>query len=143
MLENMDTNSLQYSSYCFAHAMQNGFYTPTQPSESAKSIYATFRTDTLLTKYASQMSYQGPKGFWENESYTSIDLTQNLKDLKAKGVNIYALFGKEDGLYSEEQVMNLQKIIGKDTLRYLDNCFHSVFIDQQEEFIKSLEMWVK
>jgi proline iminopeptidase len=28
MLENMDTTSIEYSAYCFGHAMQNGFYTP-------------------------------------------------------------------------------------------------------------------
>jgi len=33
LLEKMDTSSIQYSSYSFIHAMQNGFYTPNNVSE--------------------------------------------------------------------------------------------------------------
>ncbi|MFZ4741779.1 MAG: alpha/beta fold hydrolase, partial [Bacteroidales bacterium] len=35
MLEKMDTTSIDYSSYCFAHAMQNGFYTPKNSTAEA------------------------------------------------------------------------------------------------------------
>lgn len=142
MLENMDTTSIEYSSYCFGHAMQNGFYTPAKPSEEAKSIYSKFRTDPLLTKYASQMSYEAPTGFWKNEKYTTIDLTEKLKTLQIKNVEIYGLYGKEDGLFSEQQINDLQDLIGNSQLRYLDNCSHNVFIDQQTEFIVAIKTWI-
>jgi proline iminopeptidase len=82
MLENMDSTSIEYSSYCFGHAMQNGFYTTKNPTSEAKSVYSTFRNDTLLKKYGSQMTYQTPQGFWKNEKYTTIDLTNHLDNLK-------------------------------------------------------------
>ena len=143
MLENMDTASIEYSSYCFAHAMQNGFYTPKNPTAEAKNLYSTFRTDTLLKKYASQMNYQAPQGFWKNEKYTTIDLTDNIENLKKKKIKIFGLYGKNDGLYSIRQVEGLQKQIGADNVKYFDSCSHNVFIDQQRQFIDDVKMWTK
>jgi proline iminopeptidase len=143
MLENMDTASIEYSSYCFGHAMQNGFYTPENPSAEAKNIYSKFRTDTLLTKYASQMSYEAPQGFWQNEKYTTIDLTKNLQALQKQNIKIYGLYGKDDGLYSAQQVTDLKNLIGSSNLKYFDNCSHNVFIDQQTQFIDAIKTWTK
>lgn len=141
MLENMDTASIEYSSYCFGHAMQNGFYTPKNPSAEAKNIYSKFRSDTLLTKYASQMSYEAPQGFWQNEKYTTTDLKKNLQSLQKQKINIYGLYGKDDGLYSALQVTDLQNLIGSSNLKYFDNCSHNVFIDQQTQFIDAIKTW--
>ena len=143
MLENMDTTSIEYSSYSFMHAMQNGFYTPKEMSDEAKNIYAQFGTNEELKKFCSQMGYEAPKGFWENENYTTIDLKPSLKLLLEKGFNIYGIYGKDDGLYSKEQVDELRKLLGEENLKYIDNCSHSVFIDQQTLFIEALKSWVK
>ncbi|MBS1755080.1 MAG: alpha/beta fold hydrolase [Ferruginibacter sp.] len=143
MLENMDTTSIQYSSYCFGHAMQNGFYTPKNPSVEAKNIYSKFRTDTLLIKYASKMSYEAPQGFWKNEKYTTIDLTKNLQALQKQDIKIFGLYGKDDGLYSAQQVTELQNLIGSSNLKYYDNCSHNVFIDQQTQFIDDIKTRIK
>ena len=142
MLENMDTNSIEYSSYCFAHAMQNGFYSTKNPNDLAKNNYATFKTDTLLSKYASKMDYIAPQGFWKNEKYTSLNLSENLKNLKIKKLKIYGLFGKDDGLYSREQIAKTESIIGINNTKYLENCSHNVFIDQQKIFIDTLKKWI-
>ena len=143
MIEKMDTASIEYSSYCFGHAMQNGFYTPKTPTEDAKSIYSKFRTDSLLMKYASKMSYEAPMGFWTNEKYTTINLTRNLEALHKQNIKIYGLYGKNDGLYSSQQVADLQNLIGTANLKYFDNCSHSVFIDQQNQFLDALVAWSK
>ncbi len=143
MLENMDKHSIEYSAYCFGHAMQNGFYFPKQKTEEAKSIYNSFKTDTLLKKYGSQMTYQAPQGFWANEKYTSIDLTNNIKHLLKIKLPVYGMYGKDDGLYSIEQIESLKKLIGEDKVKYFDNCSHNVFSDQQTPFIEALKIWVK
>lgn len=143
MLENMDKTSIEYSTYCFGHAMQNGFYAPKQIDPDAKAIYMQFRSDSLMKKYGSQMSYQAPQGFWSNEKYTSIDLSNNLKNIMLKGIKVYGLYGKDDGLYSAEQINGLSKIIGQTNTIYLDNCSHNVFIDQQMMFIEMIKKWIK
>jgi len=143
MLENMDNASIEYSSYCFGHAMQNGFYTPKNPTAEAKNIYSKFRTDSLLTKYASQMTYEAPQGFWKNEKYTTIDLTKNLQGLIKQKIKVLGLYGKDDGLYSTQQITDLQNLIGSSNLKYFDNCSHNVFIDQQTQFIDAVITWTK
>jgi proline iminopeptidase len=143
MLEKMDTSKLEYSSYCFAHARQNGFYSTKSPTDQAKSIYASYKTDSVIIKYGSRMNYQAAMGFWKNEKYTTIDLTSNIKKLLSQNLKIYGLYGKDDGLFSEEQVFNTQYLLGDNNLKYFDNCGHNVFIDQQTQFIETLVKWVK
>lgn len=143
LLKTMDKASLEYSSYCFAHAMQNGFYSPKKPSAEAMKLYALFGTNTLLKEHASKMTYEGPKGFWKNEQYTSIDLTEGLKEVQVQQIPILGLYGKEDGLFSKDQITNLETLIGQNNLHYFDNCAHNVFIDQQQDFITTIKNWIK
>ncbi|WP_341227620.1 alpha/beta hydrolase [uncultured Arcticibacterium sp.] len=139
MLENMDKNSLEYNSYLFSHAMQNGFYYTKEPTQEAVNIYSMFRTDTLLIKYSSQMTYEAPRGFWQNEKYTSLDLNENLKQVIKNGTAVLGLYGKDDGLFSEAQIRNIESLIGENNMAYLDNCSHNLFIDQQTKFINTLK----
>ncbi len=142
LLEKMDTKSLEYSNYCFMHAMYNGFYTTKNPNKNAIDLYKKFKSDSLLKKYSNEMNYIAPQKFWKNEKYTSISLKNNLKNLKNNNIKIYGLYGKEDGLYSEDQINELKNILGNDSVKYLDNCSHNVFIDRQKEFINLLNNWI-
>jgi len=142
MLETMDKNSLEYSSYSFGHAMQNGFYMPKAPSDEAIANYTKLKSNTSFETKDAKMTMQAPKGFWKNENYTSIDLTQNLKNVLKYKIQIFGLYGTEDGLYSEEHIMKLKKIIPKNNFKYIDNCSHNVFIDQQNQFIAYLKAWM-
>lgn len=141
-LEQMDTESIEYSSACFYHAMKNGFYTPKVFTDDAKKNYALFKTDSTLIKYASSMSIDAPKGFWKNETYTSINLTDKIKQMIAGKTRIYGIYGKDDGLYSTEQVNALTQLIGLNNVVYLDNCSHNVFIDQQIIFLDTITKWL-
>jgi proline iminopeptidase len=143
MLEKMDKSSIEYSSYCFSHAMQNGFYYPKEPTKSAINIYKKFKTDTLLIKYSSEMTYEAPRGFWENEKYTTLDLNKNLKRVLMNSTPVFGLYGKGDGLFSETQIKNIENLIGEDNLNYLSNCSHNLFIDQQTKFINALKEWTE
>jgi len=111
MLEKMDKTSLAYSSYCFGHAMQNGFYTPKAPSKEALAIYAKMKTDTSFGSLGASMTIEAPTGFWKNENYTSIDLTEHLNSMLKMEIPLFGLYGTEDGLYAKEQVMQLKKMM--------------------------------
>lgn len=143
MLEKMDKNSIEYSSYSFSHAMQNGFYFPKEPTTDALNIYSTFKTDSLLIKYSSKMTYEASRGFWQNEKYTTLDLNENLKQIVKNGTPVFGLYGKDDGLFSESQVRNIENLIGENNLEYLSNCSHNLFIDQQTKFINALKKWTE
>lgn len=143
MLENIDTTSMQYATYSFMHAMQNGFYSAANPNKVAQEIYSSISSNHELMKYVSLMDRTSPQAWQNNEKYTLIDTKVDLKKLKESGMNIFALYGKEDGLFSPDQVMELSNILDKDHLLYLDNCSHNVFIDQQKIFLSSIEKWIK
>ncbi len=142
-LEKMDKSSIEYSSYCFGHAMQNGFYYPKEPTTEAVNRYSMFKTDTLLIKYSSQMTYEAPRGFWQNENYTTLDLKDNLKQIVKNGTPVFGLYGKDDGLFSKSQVITIENLIGENNLEYLHNSSHNLFIDQQTKFIDALKKWTK
>ena len=142
MLEKMDTTSIAYSSYSFGHAMQNGFYTPKTPSKEALAIYSKLKTDASFIKDGATMTMEAPRGFLKNENYTSIDLTLSLKKILKNNTQIFGLYGKEDGLYSKEQVLKIKNILPLHHFKYMDNCSHNVFIDQQDKLITSLKQWL-
>ena len=143
MLEKMDKSSLEYSSYCFTHAMQNGFYYPKGPTQEAINIYSSFKTDSFLIKYSSKMTYEAPRGFWQNEKYTTLNLNQEIKQLLKNDIPVFGLYGKDDGLFSETQIRNIEKLISEDNLVYLNNCSHNLFIDQQTKFMNALKKWTE
>ncbi|MCH2043359.1 MAG: alpha/beta hydrolase [Saprospiraceae bacterium] len=139
----MDTSSLIYSSSCFMHAIQTDAYSPKSPTDEAKEILEKMKTDEIILKYGAKMTQAPVYGFWDNEAYTTINLKPNLKKLFEQKTTIYAIYGKEDGLFSRQQVEDLYKIIGEENVKYLDNCSHNPFIDQQSEFIQVLSTWLK
>jgi proline iminopeptidase len=52
------------------------------------------------------------------------------------------MYGKDDGLYSEEQICQLQSLLPAGRLVYLADCSHTVFMDQQTSFIDHLGRWL-
>ena len=82
-------------------------------------------------------------GFWKNEKYTTLNLNQEVKQLSKNDIPVFGLYGKDDGLFSETQIRNIEKLIGEDNLVYLNNCSHNLFIDQQTRFINALKKWTE
>lgn len=135
MLEKMDSTSLMYGSYSFMHAMQNGFYSPKKPTEEAIQIMQKMASHPQAIHF-SKMTTEGPTGFYQTEKYTTLDLMPEVQQLVKNGLKITGMYGEEDGLYSVDQVFELQDVIGKDNIFYFSRCSHSVFIDQQSSFLE-------
>lgn len=133
MLEDMDTASLPYANYCFMHAMASGLYTAKEPATNVTDIYKKMMSseDAALLR---NMTQEPVKGFYDTERYTMLQFYGRLKKLKKK-VPIYGVFGSDDGLFNETQIDNIRNAIGADRVTVVKNASHSVFIDQQEEFI--------
>lgn len=143
MAEKLDTASLEYASFCFQNAMNNGFYSPKNPDAEAQQIREQFKQNTDLFPLASQMTIPPVANFWKNERYTTLNLSSNISQLVAANIPVWGLYGKDDGLYSAQQISALQAIIGEEHLLYLDNCSHNVFMDKQTDFINALAKWIK
>jgi proline iminopeptidase len=85
------------------------------------------------------MTYDAPKQFSLNEQYTTLDLSLNISNLRATNINVIGIYGKDDGLYSSEQIEKLKKIINVESVYYIENASHNVFIDRQTEFINIIK----
>ncbi|WP_310589018.1 alpha/beta hydrolase [Dyadobacter crusticola] len=137
----MDTNSLAYRTMVFKHASANGFFSLPMPNDHAKAIYDTYQTDSLITSYVK--NEHAVATFWKHEPKHNIDVTPQLKYLQKLRIPVYALYGKQDGLYSNEQISEIGRIIGSDRVKYFDQCSHTLFIDQQELFLAALSKWLR
>ncbi len=142
MLEKMDTNSIEYSSYCFSHAMQIGAYSPKKLLPHAAELYTTFRKDTR-SKKAFEMNITAPKGFWKNEQYTIEDLTNEVNKFKTSSLPMYGIYGIEDGLFSSLELEYIEELLGKHNFHRCENASHSVFMDTQMDFLITIDAWLK
>lgn len=141
MLEKMDTSSIEYSSYCFSHAMVIGAYSPKKLLAHAAELYTTFRKDSR-SKKAFEMNITAPKGFWKNEQYTIEDLTNEVNTLKTSSLPMYGIYGIEDGLFSSSELNYIEELLGKYNFHRCENASHSVFIDTQMDFLLTIDAWL-
>ncbi len=138
VVEKMDTLSLQYTSACFNHTIINRLNSLSNPTDEARKIYENFRSDSANIKFVYQFSYEAPQGFLNNEKYSYINITDNLKKVIASKKKVFAFYGKEDGTNSSSEVEKLKTIIGAANVKYLDACSYNVFIDRQSDFLESM-----
>jgi len=141
MLEKMDTSSLDYSSYCFIHAMSNGFYKSKNPSAKSVTINASLKNDPNAS-YLSSMTREPVAGFHRTEHYTTLNLSTPLTELIIKKVKVYGIYGQEDGLFDQNQFDKLQDIIGASNFTIVPNASHNIFIDQQDAFVEAVKKYV-
>jgi proline iminopeptidase len=137
MLEKMDTTSLEYSSYCFMHAINCGFYKPKNSTQESKIINDTLKKSTSIS-YLSNMTREPVSGFYQNEHYTTLNLSADLTDLKKK-LKVFGIYGQEDGLFDDIHLTLLKSTIGAENFTLVAESSHNVFIDQQTTFIDLLK----
>jgi proline iminopeptidase len=137
MLEEMDTTTLDYATYCFMHAMSAGLYQAKQPAEGSKDIYKAMMP-MLDARYLTNMTQPPVKGFYEQEHYTTLKLYDKIASIKKK-VPVYGLYGSEDGLFDTVQLDKIKTTVGAANYTLVDNASHNVFIDQQDVFIEKLK----
>lgn len=141
MIEKTDSKSLEYSTNSFFNAMACGLYTPTKPSEEAQEIYKKLFT-SKDSKYLLENNFEPVEGFYKSERYTTLDLSEKLKALTKK-IKIYGIYASEDGLFNEKQLKQLKDILGSEHFKLINNASHSIFLDQQKDFIKIIKSYSK
>jgi proline iminopeptidase len=141
-LEKADPLSLMYSSYAFAHAMQSGLYVPEKYTDAAKSLYKTMSVHPDIS--LSTKSEFGPvQGFFQNEKYTTLHITDLYHQILENKIPVAGIYGAEDGLFNEEQIELIRSSISPQLFTMVKGASHSVFIDQQDEFIRFVHRIMK
>jgi len=140
-LKKMDTTKLEYSSSCFMYAMNTGLYKPSKPTAERDAIYDEMKKSkkaSFLTNMTSDPVY----GFYMNEQYTTLDMRYDLKKVQEKNIPVYAIYGKEDGLFNQVHFDMIKKSVGDANFALVENSSHNVFLDQREEFLKQVKKFL-
>lgn len=140
-LEKMDSTSLEFSSYSLTHARNCGLYSTENQTQHATTLYKKLeqhKNAQLLNDFT-----RSPvSGFYKNEAYTTINLAAPIKNLRDQ-VDIFGIYGAKDGLFDRSHLRDLKNLIGEEAFFIIDNASHNVYLDQQTEFIKSVNKFLK
>ncbi|MFC0778182.1 alpha/beta fold hydrolase [Flavobacterium sp. HJSW_4] len=141
IVENLNKNSAEYRKGCYELAGENGFFKMPNPTVESKKLYADYEAGEFYK--TNIRNKNAPLVFYQNEKLNNIDSRPFLKKIKAAGVPIYGIYGKEDGVFSSAQINSMKTITGEKHFAFLDNCSHYLFVDQQAAFLSNLKNWLK
>lgn len=140
-IENLDKNSAAYRKKCYETASKLDFFDMPAPTPESKSLRTEYEAGEFYKNNI--RNHNSPIRFYQNEKLNNLDNTLVLKEIKRKGTPIVAVYGKNDGIFSEKQLSDLKNIVGKENFKLIDNCSHYLFVDQQDEFLKFIELKLK
>lgn len=135
----LPTNTAEYRKACYDFADEFlNMPNPTNASSELRVKYriSDFYANNIRNKEASAI-------FYRNETLNNVDTKPILQNLKAQNIQIFAIYGKQDALFSKKQLNDLKEITGKSNLTLIENCSHFPFVDQQELFLKALLKYLK
>ncbi|MGU3375882.1 alpha/beta hydrolase [Chryseobacterium sp. M5A1_1a] len=140
-IENLDKNSAAYRKRCYETAGKLNFFDMPSPTPESENLRKEYKDGEFYKNNIRNAN--SPIRFYQNERLNNLDNTVILKVFKRKGIPLYAVYGKNDGIFSEKQLNDLKNIVGKDNFKLIDNCSHYLFVDQQDEFLKFIELKLK
>lgn len=140
-VEKLDKNSAGYRKHCFDLASDENYFKMPKPTKSSKKLYANYEAGEFYK--TNIRNKNAPLLFYQNEKQNNIDSRPFLKKIKAAGVPVYGIYGKDDGVFSSAQITSLKAITGEKHFAFLDNCSHYLFVDQQDEFLFYVKNWLK
>lgn len=139
-IEKLPKNSAEYRQQCYEVASENNYFKMPFPTKEANQL----REDYEKSEFGKSniRNDNAPILFYQNESKNNIDTKSILRNLK-KQVKLFAIYGQQDQIFSEKQLNDMKKIVNKKNFKLIDNCSHYPFVDQQIEFINTIEKWIK
>ncbi|MFT3739163.1 MAG: alpha/beta hydrolase [Breznakibacter sp.] len=133
-LEKIDKNSAEYRKYCYEIAGELNYFNMPDPTMESQGLRAEYeKSEFYKTNFR---NHESPIKFYKNETQNNLNNKPILKSIKRKRIPVFAVYGKNDGIFSEKQLSDLRKIVGKRNFKIIDNCSHYLFVDQQNEFLE-------
>lgn len=140
-VEKLDKNSAEYRKACFDLASDDNYFKIPNPTAASKKLYADYEASEFFK--TNIRNKNAPLLFYQNEKQNNIDTRSSLKRIQAEGIPIYAIYGKDDGIFSSAQITSIKDLVGKNHFAFLDNCSHYLFVDEQQEFLSKIKQWYK
>lgn len=139
-IERLPKNSAEYRQQCYEVASKNNYFKMPFPTKEANQL----REDYEKSEFGKNniRNDNAPTLFYQNETQNNIDTKPVLKNLK-KQVKLFAIYGQQDQIFSQKQLNDMKRIVKKKNFKIIDNCSHYPFVDQQTEFINTIEKWIK
>jgi proline iminopeptidase len=141
IIERMDKKSAEYRKQCYEIASENGYFKMPHPTEEANQLNEQYQRSEFYK--ANIRNDLAPIKFYQNEVKTNIDTKPVLKNIKKKQVGLFAIYGKQDKIFSEKQLADMKRIVGENKFYLINNCSHYPFVDQQKVFLDTIEKWMK
>lgn len=140
-IEALNKNSAEYRKQCFEIASINNYFKMPFPTSDANNLREQYeKSDFYKTNIRNQ---QASILFYKNEDKNNIDTKIILKNIKKHNVKLFAIYGKQDNIFSTKQLNDMKKIVKRQNFKSIDNCSHYLFVDQQKVFIETIEKWIK
>jgi proline iminopeptidase len=138
-IEKLNKNTAEYRKQCYEIASQNNFFKMPFPTADAIKL----RENYELSEFGKNniRNDNAPLLFYKNESKKNIDTKQILKNIKNQ-VKLFAIYGRQDNVFSKKQLSDMEKIVKKENFKIIDNCSHYLFVDQQQIFINTITKWL-
>lgn len=140
-IESLSKNSADYRKRCYGLASEMHFFTMPSPTAESRNLRKTYEDSEFYA--ANFRNPESPKKFYKNEPLNNLDNTSALHAIKKGGIPIYAVYGKNDGIFSEKQLNDIKNIAGRNHFNLITNCSHYLFADQQNEFLKLMSQYLK
>jgi proline iminopeptidase len=140
-IQKLNKNSADYRKACFDLAGENNYFKIPNPTSESKKLYSDYEAGEFYK--TNIRNKNAPVLFYQNEKQNNIDSRPFLKEIKAKGIPVYAIYGKDDGVFSKDQIISIKTIAGKNHFALIENCSHYLFVDQQNEFLSQIKNWLK
>lgn len=93
----------------------------------------------MLKNYPSPVEASSMPGFLKNEDYLTKDHTELVKSNKGR---FFAIYGKEDHLFSDADRGAISAAVDPSRFTLISGAGHSVYIDQQDEFMNAFKNFV-
>lgn len=132
-IENLNKSNAEYRKGCYDIASEMNYFVMPNPTKESTALRNQYEK-SIFYKTAVKNA-ESPIKFYKNESKNNIDTKSILLEIKAQKIPVYAIYGKNDGIFSDKQLKDMQQITGKNNFKILDNCSHYLFVDQQNDFI--------
>lgn len=139
-IEKLPKNSAAYRQLCYEIASKNNFFNMPSPTVASNRL----REEYEKSEYGRTniRNDNAPTLFYQNEVRNNIDTKPILKKIK-KRVKLFAIYGQQDQIFSKKQLNDMRNMVNNQNFKIIDNCSHYPFVDQQTEFINTIEKWIK
>ncbi|UKB80967.1 alpha/beta hydrolase [Chryseobacterium sp. MEBOG07] len=140
-IESLNKNSAAYRKRCYDMAGKLGFFDMPHPTPESEMLRNEYKAGEFYKNNI--RNPDSPLKFYQNEPQNNLDNTAVLKDIRKKGIPVFAVYGKNDGIFSENQLNDLKNMVGKKNFKRIDNCSHYLFVDQQDDFLQFMKLTLK